>query len=419
MILDSGRVKVIPPQIAWLSAPFVSSAPWAVSLRRALLTTSVFWVLCLVIAYAVGMAFPDRVEAWHAFPNSPLWDPLIRWDAAWYQSIVNDGYFYIPGQASNVAFFPLYPLVLRTGKLIFGHIYITSYVLNFLFTATAAWGLHRLSWQLQGDVKAADRALLYLFSFPSAFFLFAPYTESMYLMIAVGAVLAGSRRAWFIAGLLGMLASATRVVGISIWGVLGLMWMQDQGWYLLRVHQAQNWRNLFAGLRTNWQGLAAICLSPLGLVAYILHLQVQVGHPLAFVLVQTSPDWGRSFRGFWRILYGSIENFIRQPWLKGVELQQLVGVVDVGLSLLSLGTAVAVWRRFGAPYALLVIVGVLIPLSTSTASMSRYCLTLFPLFMLWGLWAERRPWADGLLRYLLPGLQIFLLTLYVNWYFAG
>jgi hypothetical protein len=35
------------------------------------------------------------------------------WDATHYLSIIERGYFYVPNQRSNVAFFPLYPFLAR------------------------------------------------------------------------------------------------------------------------------------------------------------------------------------------------------------------------------------------------------------------------------------------------------------------
>jgi len=39
-----------------------------------------------------------------------LWQLLDRWDSAWYRGIVEQGYSYVPGAESNVAFFPLLPI---------------------------------------------------------------------------------------------------------------------------------------------------------------------------------------------------------------------------------------------------------------------------------------------------------------------
>ena len=38
---------------------------------------------------------------------------VTKWDAGWYLSIAGGGYALAPGQQSNVAFFPVYPLIVR------------------------------------------------------------------------------------------------------------------------------------------------------------------------------------------------------------------------------------------------------------------------------------------------------------------
>jgi hypothetical protein len=57
--------------------------------------------------------------ALHVVPAGPyavhgkLVDWFRHWDADWYLSIVLCGYSYDPHAQSNVAFFPLYPLLIR------------------------------------------------------------------------------------------------------------------------------------------------------------------------------------------------------------------------------------------------------------------------------------------------------------------
>ncbi|HUJ72186.1 MAG TPA: hypothetical protein VLZ30_08065, partial [Verrucomicrobiae bacterium] len=40
-------------------------------------------------------------------------DWLNQWDTRWYLSIIRQGYSYHPGMECNVAFFPLYPMLVR------------------------------------------------------------------------------------------------------------------------------------------------------------------------------------------------------------------------------------------------------------------------------------------------------------------
>ena len=45
-----------------------------------------------------------------AYPFVNMW---ARWDSGWYLDIAEHGYSFVPGKQSNVAFFPLYPDLIR------------------------------------------------------------------------------------------------------------------------------------------------------------------------------------------------------------------------------------------------------------------------------------------------------------------
>src|SRR5262245_45711744 len=46
-------------------------------------------------------------------PN-PFWDRFARWDSGWYFGIASQGYKYVEGGRSNLAFFPVYPQLMGT-----------------------------------------------------------------------------------------------------------------------------------------------------------------------------------------------------------------------------------------------------------------------------------------------------------------
>ena len=57
---------------------------------------------------------PDRDNLFPGAPPSPFLAPLVRWDANFYVSLTRDGYPPPhPGANHHLAFFPLYPLLLR------------------------------------------------------------------------------------------------------------------------------------------------------------------------------------------------------------------------------------------------------------------------------------------------------------------
>src|SRR5688572_21520650 len=81
-------------------------------------------VRCTVLAVAAGCLLLAPASAWVFFSEVhrlPLPQQLVElvgrglgnWDGGWYAQIAQSGYWYHPGAQSPVAFFPLYPLLIR------------------------------------------------------------------------------------------------------------------------------------------------------------------------------------------------------------------------------------------------------------------------------------------------------------------
>jgi len=68
----------------------------------------------------------------------------------------------------------------------------------------------------QADNTSAYFATLFLFFAPSSIHLSAYYTESLFLLLSIGAYLAAARERWLAVALLGALASATRATGFLL-----------------------------------------------------------------------------------------------------------------------------------------------------------------------------------------------------------
>src|SRR5205823_1764407 len=113
-----------------------------------------------------------------------------------YHHLALDGYH----TASDAAFFPLYPTLIRGGAALLGG----AYLLSGLLISTVAYVvalvlLHRLV-RTDVDDAAAGRTLLYIALAPTAFFFLASYTEALFLALSVATFLALRRRAWLAAG---------------------------------------------------------------------------------------------------------------------------------------------------------------------------------------------------------------------------
>lgn len=106
-----------------------------------------------------------------------------HWDARLFVGIANDGY--LPGLLCRTPFFPLLPLIMHLlGPLVGGNYYLAGIIVANVSFFFALLGLAALAYQ-ESDAATARRAMLYLTLFPSAFFLFAGYTEALFLAFAI------------------------------------------------------------------------------------------------------------------------------------------------------------------------------------------------------------------------------------------
>lgn len=140
-------------------------------------------------------------------------NPWQRWDSWHYQSVATQGY---PQGSLEVAFFPLYPLLIRITSIpALGAIPVAALLVSTVAAVFGLWMLHRLLCTDLGDAMA-DRTLLYVGLAPMALFLIAPYTEALFLALSVAAFLALRSRRLAVAGLLIAAATLTRPQGILL-----------------------------------------------------------------------------------------------------------------------------------------------------------------------------------------------------------
>src|SRR5512132_3848928 len=171
------------------SEAFRAAVRIGVSSRLAVLLVAIFAALSFGPASG-GLArenaakFDDPVLT-HAIAD-PVLAPLARWDSVWYLTIADSGY---GGSTARAAFFPLYPLLVRGVGTVLGGSHGALLVAAYLVSLAAFLGaltlLYRLT-ELELGCRLAQPTLLLLAVFPAAVYFGAPYSESLFLLLAVG-----------------------------------------------------------------------------------------------------------------------------------------------------------------------------------------------------------------------------------------
>jgi hypothetical protein len=346
------------------------------------------------------------------------------WDGEHYVALARAGYFQPPRYVSP-AFFPMYPLLVRSFSELFGSSpskEALSYwgpVLSLLFLPVAFYFIYEIARAGWGE-GVAKGTLLTLAFFPTAFFLNAAYSESLFLALSAGSLWAiRVKRNLLLACILAGFATATRNVGIFLVVPLMYEWIMQGG----LKEPRERWRGLY------------LAFAPAGLIAYMGFLWIKFGDPLLFYSSQKY--WQREATGplvaatrAWETAVEGVD-ILRDPGLWAhPSVQTLADHLEransfYNLAFLIFAVVVLLAGLRELPFSLTLYSWLLIvpPALFGTPDMPlmgipRYVLVAFPIFIVLGLLARRKAFFAGWLI-LSTTVSIILCALFVSWRFVA
>ena len=318
---------------------------------------------------------PELLRDGPAFPLAGVWE---RWDACWYIKIATFGY---ESGEQSAAFFPAFPMAVRVvATITFLPYPVAGMIVPAIAFVAAVTGLVRLVETSHGIV-IARRAALYLGIFPSAFFLFAPFTEALFLAAVVWTLVFARERRWLLAAVLAFVAGLTRVQGLLL--VLPLAWEA-----LVAARDARSDRRL-----ATRDGRFIVATSVIATVAPAIAF---LGFALAARQLsgETPYDaqafWGgTSFHPPWEVVAASYRWIVE----RGDGVQALNLITLIGSAALLLAAA----RRMPLTYSLyawppIILIALRIQ-PTPLTSTIRFVVVLFPIFIVLAL-LTGRPWLE-------------------------
>jgi hypothetical protein len=336
-----------------------------------------FWpVVVYLVARLITIVFLLIVNL---VDHESLAGRLHRWDGAWFLRAAQYGWpRHLPMTQGHVAgntiaFLPAFPLAIRwlssaTTLSRLGIGVAISLVTG--LTAVVAVGL--LVQRYAGDEKATRATLLFAV-FPGTFAFSLIYSEGIVITCIALGLLALLERRWWLAGLLGLLATATSPIALAF--VLSCAWCA--GWAA--------WRN------RSVRPLVAPVLAPLGFIAYMGWLWRHTGVLNAWRLTElggwrSSVSLAYPFHILW--------TFVRNP----------LGPTETGY-ILFVGTVVAVGGavlaiRQRQPAAVLIYglsAAALAAISAPVGLRPRFLMLAFPLVLAYGTRLRGRMYTAALL----------------------
>jgi Gpi18-like mannosyltransferase len=288
---------------------------------------------------------------------------IDRWDSRWFIRAAEFGW---PTQlphhnghvaANTIAFLPVFPLSFRWLSHLTGFSLLTSGVIvTSLSGLTAMIGVWMVI-RAYSDQDAADRGTLLVAMFPGTFVLSMVYSEGLVITFVAFGILALMRRRWLLAGLLGMLATATTPIALAF--EVSCLWCAYR-----QITKDRDWRSLVAPI-----------LTPLGFLAFQVWLWIHTGNLSA---------WRATERGGWKS-YPSIAYAVHTV---GVVLRDPIAtnktddLLFVGTVLTVVAAVIAIRSRMPMPLLLfgLVAAGVAF-VSAPVGLRPRFMLLAFPLII--------------------------------------
>jgi hypothetical protein len=296
-----------------------------------------------------------------------------------------------------------------------GALLVAAYLVSLAAFLAALVLLYRLT-ELELGAPLARPALLLVAVFPAAVYFGAPYSESLFLLLAVGAFYAARTNRWAWAGACAGLASATRSAGLLLLIPLVMIW----------------WAS-----RPRRAGDAAwLLLAPLGIAAYAAWLGLAEGDALRFLDVQDA--WFRHLAvplgGAWDGLVAAFDG-VRQLASGSrtpVYFDKAAGdpFRIAALNIMLFATlvfavigCVGVFRRLPRAYGAWVAASLVLPLTFPVTpqplmSLPRFVAVLFPIFMWLALVCEERRVTDLVVGFSAVGLGLFTAQ-YASWHWIS
>lgn len=286
-------------------------------------------------------------------PNANLSDIWSVWDDVWYLEIAKDGY---TGENSSlvIVFFPLYPITIKLFSILFGNFEISAIISSIIFSTSASIALFELT-SLDFSKRVALLSVWFMNIFPTAYFLQAPYTESLFLTTSLLTIYFFRKKLFVPASILGFLATLTRVNGLTLLPFL------------------------FIEQRINRQNLITYLILPLGFLIYLCINYFVFGDPL-FFRKPLYTNWSQKLAWPWSGAY----------YLMGAQLP--IGSADFYIYFSELITVVLIlffgiycFFKIRKSYGVYILFNLLLMMSTYVVrSTPRYALVLFPIFIALG-----------------------------------
>lgn len=338
------------------------------------LTPIVFSVISFIISILVLGLISSQVFLNPRISDLGLFEAWNIWDAPHYLDLATNWYVADGEDANWIVFLPFYPFSVRAADFILpiGILY-SGYLVSFIFAVIAAITFYKLV--LIDDKKDAKFALGAILLFPTSFFLFLPYPESLFLALVLLTFYFSRKGSFILASLFAMLATGTKIAGLALIPVI---------FTEIILHHIK-----FSKQANFFKMILVLNLPILGFLFYLWVNYQTFGDIFYFQRAQ-SINWGTNFSP---VISGFNQawNFRTDP---EAETALYLGYGQLISFILSVLTTIYAFFKLRKSYFIYSAAFLVIYSSMSFwLSFPRYILSLFPLFIIVGHFSRNRMFA--------------------------
>lgn len=360
------------------------------------------WHILILIFFAIGLTTLPLQQNYLGgsvhFREVPLLWAHANYDGEHYLQIAQFGYGPL-----RYFFFPLYPVLVRFVSHYLTFVHFPLPWAGIVVTAASFFCgffvLYKLL-NLDFNKRISMQTILLILFFPVSFYFTAVYTEALFFALCVSSFYCARQKNWLGAGILGIFASMTRLIGI-----------------ILVVSIFVEWFTSYRQRTVSIKSLIPVLCIPLGLIFYMLYLQKFMGDPLGFFHNIATYGSQRSDhiillpQVFYRYVFKILPNLNGYwPLIATTLFELLSGFVFFILSVVS-------FFKIRLSYALFLFLGYIVPtLSGSFSSMPRYVLVLFPAFLILSIFIDKWPTRLKLLTF---GVLTVFLCIFTSMFVVG
>jgi hypothetical protein len=321
-----------------------------------------------------------------SYPNAwlALWQ---RFDANWYISIAENGYGSING---DIHFPPLFPLLIRLAKPLLGNAYLAGLLIAHIATLCALKLLMDLFNEWGGAHSGRDVIILFLM-YPSSFFLFSAYSESLFLVLALMALRAMNKRSWGWAGFWTFCAILTRLQGVGLLAPMLYLMAKDSPF----LRQFHHWAGLvFAG------------------TGFLFYLFLRSTQTLQGTIPFSEPVWHAKLAAPWESYFYAIRMILSNNY-NHIDFINWTATTVFIIFLIAGWKKIPVEHNIFASFSLLILLSRIVE-TQPLSGMLRFSLTIFPVFFTFGS-VGNNPWIRRIIVYAFVALNLYLSAEFFGW----